>query len=315
LAAGHYADDLPTPVVTVVVPTFNRAHLLVVCLRSLLAQDLAEHYEVLVIDDGSTDDTRSVVEAMRSKAADEVDLRYEWQLNAGINAGRNHGLTAAGASLVCFVDDDVEAPPGWLGALVRGARAHPQADVLGGPIALRFEGRLPRTCGREQLPETSLDRGPQMVWNKMLYGANFAVRKTAVDRLGGFDDSRGSGWVWGDEEEFERRLLAAGGHTLYLPDAAVWHRRTQDDLRVRSLLRKEFVRGMTQRDYGRRGTGHRGTVTAELELLTRGLYHTVRRRCVLGLLICARATGHLAAMWTKRAPLRIRRCGVRGPGD
>lgn len=280
---------------TVVVPTYNRAHLLGVCLRSLIAQDVLEPYEILVIDDGSTDHTWSVVEQVRTAAEGEVELRYEWQPNAGINAGRNHGLASAGAGLVCFVDDDVEAPPPWLGALVRGARTYPTADVLGGPIRLRFEGTLPRTCGREQLPETSLDRGRQLVWDEMLYGANFAVRKTTADRFGGFDDSRGPGWVWGDEEEFERRVLAAGGHTLYLPDAGVWHRRSQNDLRVRSLLRKEFVRGMTQSDYASRA-GIPSKVTAELELAARGLYHTVRRRCVNGVLICARAAGHLAGM-------------------
>lgn len=284
---------------TVVVPTYNRAHLLGTCLRGLIRQRLPERYEVLVVDDGSTDHTWSVVQQARDDTDGRVDLRYEWQPNSGINAGRNRGVASARSDLVCFVDDDVDVPNDWLAALVGGARAHPEADVLGGSITLRLEGRAPRTCGREQLPETKLDHGSELVWDEMLHGANFAVRKAAVERVGGFDASRGAGWVWGDEQEFERRILAGGGHTLYLPDAGLWHRRTPEDLKASNLLRKEFIRGRTQAEYAGRNGG-RTPLTAELMLGLRGLYHTVRRRCFTGPLICARVAGHLAAMRSAR---------------
>lgn len=284
-------------VATVVVPTYNRAHLLETCLQGLVNQNLTAPYEVLVIDDGSNDETRSVVEQAGAASRRCADVRYHWQPNSGVNAGRNRGVALARGELVCFVDDDVDVPPHWLAALVEGARSHPEAAVLGGPIALRFEGRAPRTCGREQLPETTLDLGPDEAWDVLLYGANFAARKETVERLGGFDDTRGTGWVWGDEEEFERRVLDAGGHTLYLPDAGVWHRRTQDELRAWALLRKEFVRGRTQGEYGRRN-GKPPRLAAAAERMLRGVYHAVRRRCFTGVMVCARAVGHCAALRT-----------------
>jgi len=291
------AGDSPV-VATVVVPTYNRSALLRSCLRSLVDQQLEVPYEVVVVDDGSTDDTRLVVDQARRSRGGAV-IRYHWQPNAGINAGRNKGIALARSDLVCFVDDDVDAPPHWLSAIVDGASRHPEATVLGGPIRLRIEGRPPRMCGREQLPETVLDLGPQPVWDALLYGANFAVRREAGQALGGFDDGRGSGWVWGDEEEFERRVLASGGHTLYLPEADVWHRRTAADLRARSLLRKEFARGRTQAQFGYL-TGSPPRVQAEVSLALRGVYHAVRRRCFTGALLCARAAGHCAGMGVRR---------------
>src|SRR5438552_3853438 len=75
----------------------------------------------------------------------------------GANAARNAGARVAGAELIALVDDDVEAPPGWLAALVEGAGRHPEAEAFGGPIRARFDGPAPRGCGRELPPITTLD--------------------------------------------------------------------------------------------------------------------------------------------------------------
>src|SRR4051812_14055830 len=141
---------VPKPLVSVVVPTSNRADYLEVALASLAAQDLdADAYEVIVIDDGSNDRTPAVIEAAGVRS-----VRREQP--QGPNAARNTGVRVAGADLIAMVDDDVWAPPGWLRAIVDGAERHPEAGALGGPIRARFEGPAPRSCGREQPPITSL---------------------------------------------------------------------------------------------------------------------------------------------------------------
>src|SRR4051794_14880310 len=115
------------PVVSVVVPTRGRADYLEVALASLAGQDLAEPYEVIVVDDGSSDRTPEVV-----AAAGVRSLRHERRRT--LNAARNSGVGAAAADLIALVDDDVDAPAGWLRALVEGATRHPDAEAFGGPI-------------------------------------------------------------------------------------------------------------------------------------------------------------------------------------
>lgn len=288
-------DDEKPLAASVVVPTHNRAELLGTCLRSLVSQDFAEPYEVIVIDDGSTDHTWSIVEQVRQQAAGKVAVRYYWQDHQGINAGRNRGAELARSGLISYVDDDIDAPPRWLAAIVAGARLYPQADVLGGPIVLRLEGRAPRNCGQEQLPETWLDRGKELVWDEDLYGANLTVRKDAFTRLGGFDTGFGSGWAHADDLEFERRLRDRGGRTLYLPGAGLWHRRTAKELGRRYLLRRAFMRGRSQAEY-LLSTGDKLLSFLEILRVFRGLYHAVRWRCFYGLFRSMHAAGRFAAV-------------------
>src|SRR5205823_1288223 len=103
--------DVPKPVVSVVVPTRDRAGYLDVTLASLADQDFAEPYEVIVVDDGSRDATLEVI-ARHGATLVTHDPPH------GPNAARNAGMAASDADLVAFVDDDVFAPRTWLRELV-----------------------------------------------------------------------------------------------------------------------------------------------------------------------------------------------------
>ena len=128
---------------------------------------------------------------------------------------------------MAFVDDDVLAPPGWVEALVAGARRWPDAEAFGGPIRARLEGGALRGCGEEDPPITTLDLGPEDREAEVVWGANFAVRRSAVERVGDFDES--IDWAHGDEEEWLQRLRGEGGKVVYLPAAGVEHRREPQD--------------------------------------------------------------------------------------
>src|SRR4051812_8574923 len=121
------------PVVSVVIPTRGRAEYLEVALASLARQDLAEPYEVIVVDDGATDRTAEV-----AAAAGVRSVRHERRRS--LNAARNSGAAAAAADLIAFTDDDTDAPAAWLRALTDGVRRHPEAEAFGGPIRARLEG-------------------------------------------------------------------------------------------------------------------------------------------------------------------------------
>jgi glycosyltransferase involved in cell wall biosynthesis len=278
------------PEVSIVIPTRNRAGYLDVALGSLAAQDPEVAHEIVVVDDASEDDTAAVAERHGARVVRQSSQH-------GLNAGRNAGIRHTSAPLVAFLDDDIRVAPTWLRALRDGAARHTAADAFGGPIHARLEGPAPRSCGRERPPITSLELGPADREAPMVWGANFAVRRAALERLGGFDEAigghpAGEPWLHGDEEDWLRGLQAAGGRIVYLADAAVEHRRAGDDARLRALARAAYHRGR----YARRSDERRGEAPArrhELRVLAGCVWHTGRRRCPRGVIMGAEALGRL----------------------
>jgi glycosyltransferase involved in cell wall biosynthesis len=275
---------MDAPVVSVVVPTRGRANYLEVTLRSLAGQDLEQPYETIVVDDASGDATREV--------AERAGVRYlRHDRRRALNAARNSGIEAAGSNLIALIDDDVEVPHGWLRALVEGAARHPDAEAFGGPIRARLEGEPPRGCGREQPPITTLDLGPDDREVERVWGANMALRRSAVERVGPFDEAIVR--PHGDEEEWLARLWAAGGTVVYLAAAGLDHRRAGSDLRLGSLARAAYARGRAARASDRRRGAAPG-LGRELRVLAGCGWHTVRRGCPQGLIMGAHSAGRLA---------------------
>jgi glycosyltransferase involved in cell wall biosynthesis len=283
------------PVVSVVVPTRGRAAYLEVTLDSLLAQRTGAEHEIVVVDDGAADATAAVVGArpgVRHVAHGET---------RGLNAARNTGLREARADLIAFVDDDVLVPPGWIDALVEGAARHPRAEAFGGPIRARFEGRTPRGCGREEPPITTLDLGLEDCEAPVAWGANFAVRRSAVERIGSFDERIVR--PHGDEEEWLERLTAAGGTIVYLAEAGLDHRRTAEDARLAPLARAAYVRGRAARASDRRRS-RAPSLRSELRVLGGCVWHTARRGCPQGVIMGAHSAGRVLEALRPRPALK-----------
>jgi GT2 family glycosyltransferase len=288
---------MDAPAVTVVVPTRGRAAYLEVTLDSLLSQRTEATYELLVVDDGSTDETRAVAARHDVRCVAHGRPR-------GLNAARNTGAQESHSELIAFVDDDVFVPAQWVDALVHGAQAHPDAEAYGGPIRARFEGGGPRVCGREDPPITTLDLGPVDREAEMVWGANFAVRRPALERVGFFDERIVR--PHGDEEEWLERLRAAGGRIHYLAGAGLDHRRTADDARLARLARAAYARGRAARASDRR-RGRRPGLAHEVRVLAGCGWHTLRRACPLGLVMGAHAAGRVVETLRPRPALE-------GPG-
>jgi GT2 family glycosyltransferase len=271
------------PDVSIVIPTRNRSRYLEVALASLARQQFGGTHEVVVVDDGSGDSTDVVARTSGVRC-----LRHERA--RGLNAARNTGVRATAAPLVAFLDDDVHVSQGWLVALVEGARRHPDADAFGGPIRARLEGRAPSSCGREAPPITTLDLGSQDTEAKMVWGANLAIRRSALERLGPFDETVAG---HGDEEDWLLALRAAGGRIFYLADAAVDHRRVGDDAHLLALTRAAYRRGRAARITDQRRGAAPGFID-ELRILTGCAWHTARRACPQGLIMGAHSAGRLS---------------------
>jgi len=289
------------PPASILIPTRARAAYLRVALASIAPQAADAGAEVLVIDDaGASPAARALVTGFGA--------RYEpHPAPLGLNVARNTGVERSTGELVVFVDDDIRASPGWLDALLGAARENPLVDVFTGPITPRLEGSRLRTCGREGPPITSLDLGTEDTRARYAWGANMAVRRSALERVGPFDVSLEHG---GDEQEWQDRLAASASASacvcadgeppdaqglapvMYVARAGVEHRRAGEDAQLRSLARAAYTRGRAARSFDTR-RGEAPSLPGELITLAGCIGHVLRRRCPAGLTMVAHSAGRL----------------------
>jgi GT2 family glycosyltransferase len=273
------------PLASIVIPTRARLAYLEVALGSIAPQAKAAGVEVVVVDDaGPSLGTRALSE--------HCGAHYEpHEAPRGLNVARNTGVERSRGELVVFVDDDVRAAPGWLEALLDAARQNPDVEVFTGPIRPRLEGRRLRSCGREGPPITALDLGERDTEARYAWGANMAIRRRALERVGPFDVALAHG---GDEQEWQDRLRAQtpGARVLYVAGAAVDHRREGADTRLHALAHTAYVRGRASRRFDRR-RGEAPSRARELVTLAGCVGHVIRRRCPAGLVMVAHSAGRL----------------------
>ncbi|HEY7890891.1 MAG TPA: glycosyltransferase [Solirubrobacteraceae bacterium] len=270
---------------SIIIPTRARPHYLEVALASIAPQAQALAAEVLVIDDAGPS-------AQQRAIAERFGARYEPHPRPlGLNVARNTGVEHSSGELVVFVDDDVEVREGWLAALIGAAREHPDVDVFTGPIHPRLEGRPPRSCGRERAPITSLDLGDRDTDQlRYAWGANMALRRSALQAVGPFDVSLRDG---GDEQEWQERLRRRGpAKVLYVAAAALEHRRCARDARARALVRAAYRRGRASRRFDR-WRGQAPSLKRELATFLGSTGHVLRYRCPAGVTMVAHSAGRL----------------------
>jgi GT2 family glycosyltransferase len=274
------------PRAAIVIPTRARPRYLDVALASIAPQAAEHGADVVVVDDGPDDATRAVAARHRARYVAHDGPR-------GINVARNTAIDASGdADLVVYVDDDVEVWPGWLGALLAAAATCPaEVGVLTGPIRARIEDHRFRSCGREGPPLTSLDLGAADTDAPRAWGANMAIRRSAIERVGRFAEHLVDG---GDEEEWQARWQALGGRVRYVAAAGLDHRRAGDDARLRALARGAFHRGRAARRFDALNSAA-PPLRAELRVLAGCAAHGPRFRCFGGVTMTAHGLGRLRA--------------------
>ncbi len=270
------------PTASIVIPTRNRPHYLAVALDTVAPQAEAAGAEIIVVNDGHDSETEAVAMRFGTRVVAPAPP-------GGVNAARNAGIDAARSELVVLIDDDVAAPGGWLRSILTGTASAPDIDVFGGPIRPHLEGGGLRSCGREDLPITALDLGPVDRDVALVWGANMALRRRAMQRAGRFDEALSGP---GDEEDWERRYTSRGGVVRYLAGAGLDHRRTAADATVRSLSRAAYNQGRASRRLDVR-KGAAPPLRSEMRTLLGCNWHIFRRRCANGIVLTAHAAGRL----------------------
>jgi glycosyltransferase involved in cell wall biosynthesis len=210
--------------VSVVVATLNRSAALRTLLHSLVSLSAgALSFEIIVVDNGSRDDTPAVVERFSSESV--VPVRYVLQPRPGVSNARNAGVSAASAPIVAFTDDDQDVRADWLCVINRVFCEHPDVDVIGGRVHPRWVHRPPDWITQSVWgPVSIIDRGPEPFrvtrerW-MCLPGGNMAWRRQALIDLGGFSPE----YPRSQDRELTVRALLAGLHAMYVPDMVVHH--------------------------------------------------------------------------------------------
>jgi glucosyl-dolichyl phosphate glucuronosyltransferase len=220
-------------VVSVVIPTYNRAGLLAETLdRLALLQPATRSWEVIVVDNNSTDDTRAIVN-QRSRSF-PVPLRYVFERAQGRSFALNAGITASSASVLVFTDDDVLVSDRWLDAAVGPLLGDGDIYYTGGPVRPIWEAPRPAWLAHDRADLWGtiaiLDYGPEpFVFEdrqRVPLGANMAVRRTLFDSIGLFNSRlgrRGEQLLGQEVPEFLSRSRASGARGQYVPAMVVDH--------------------------------------------------------------------------------------------
>lgn len=212
---------------------WNRRALLESCLRSL-AREQGAPFEIIVVDNGSSDGSRELVQSLTG-GPHAVSL-IENPDNRGFCEANNQGIAAARGHFIALLNNDAEAEPMWLANLL-AAFTHPDVGMAAskilvwrepgatGPPMIDKVGHLiypdgqNRGRGSGELDTGQYDTVEETLWPD---GCACMYRKTMLDEIGGFDEDL---FAYGDDADLGLRARIAGWRALYMPAAVVWHHR------------------------------------------------------------------------------------------
>ena len=184
-----------SPLISLIVCTYNREKFLGDCLDSILEQVLPlEQYEVIVVNNNSTDTTPDILDRTRAKAPANWSFHLEKQ--QGLSFARNRGMREATGKYLTYVDDDAILPPDYLQRQYEQLNRQPELAGLGGKILAKFEGPKPAWFNPYTAPTyfSHYDRGEKSyVYREgdFPFGCNMCIRKSLIEEVGGFDTELG----------------------------------------------------------------------------------------------------------------------------
>jgi len=211
---------------------WNRRELLRSCLQSLTRQKLEHPFEVIVVDNGSDDGSAEMaVKEFSENPAFRLSLIRN-QLNVGFCAGNNQGFATSDSEFVALLNNDAEAEPDWLAALVRAFEVRPEVGMAASKILVYEDPRRIDKVGHLIYPDGQnrgrgsgeSDRGQYDGIEEVLWpdGCAAMYRRAMLDQIGGFDEDF---FAYADDAELGLRGRIAGWKCLYMPGARVFHHR------------------------------------------------------------------------------------------
>ncbi|MFC1647637.1 glycosyltransferase family 2 protein [Patescibacteria group bacterium] len=233
--------------VSIVIPTYNRAESLKECLKKLKDQEfIKDEYEIVIVDDGSTDSTSEVVENAQKKSP--IQINYLYQKNQGQGIARNYGLKHAAGKILIFIGDDILVRPDFISEHLKIHRKHPSENEA----VLGFVGWDPRLeitpfmywltngssifgkFGGHQFAFEKLE-GKKTADYNFFYTSNLSVKRSLL--IKNPFDSRFSSYGWEDIELGYRLTKKVGLKLYYNPHAIGYHNHPMDESSLEGRMR------------------------------------------------------------------------------
>lgn len=245
--------------VSIIIPTFNRAEQLKKTLQSLLDLNLSKlDYEVLVIDNGSTDDTKFICSTFEN-SQQEFNFRYIFDAEPGLLTGRHRGAAESLGEILTFIDDDIIVSDTWLKTIIEVMDSHIDVELLTGPCLPMYQSYPPNWINdfweinetkKYLFPLSLLDFGsePQNIDPNFVWGLNFTIRKSCFLELGGFNpDSMPPDllhFVGDGETGLTAKAFEKNKRAFYHPGVMVYHVVPQSRLTIDYFKKRYFFQGV-----------------------------------------------------------------------
>ncbi|MBI2470088.1 MAG: glycosyltransferase [Planctomycetes bacterium] len=222
------------PFLSIIIPTYNRSAQLAVCLKTLTKSSYpADHFEVIIVDDGSEISQDLVVASFRNF----LNITLIRQAHAGVAIGRNTGAAKAKGEFLVFTDDDCQPAPNWLQELAAHFLKYPDC-IIGGRTINILPDNIYSTASQLLISFLFGYYNTNPAQARFLNGSNLAVPKDLFLKLGGFD--KRFFLVGAEEREFCARWMKYGFQMIYVPEILVYH---SHELTFCTFLRQHFKYG------------------------------------------------------------------------
>lgn len=274
---------MPHTQISAIICTHNRDTYLGAAIDSLLAQDFAANFEVVVVDNGSSDRTCEVVE----QRANDPRLKYVFEPIIGLSVARNTGAKVASGDILAYLDDDAVASNCWLQVFDDAYKNNSKLAIAGGKVTLLWPQGVQQP--RWLSPGLAANLGAYDLGERKIYieqpgltprGLNYSIRRSFLAEIGGFDPHLGrvgKNLLSNEELQMTECALQKGWQVAYLPEALVAHNVAPERLKRSWFLNRGWWQGISE-CYREQLAGKAGISQLQRgsERFVRGLYKSLQ---------------------------------------
>jgi glycosyltransferase involved in cell wall biosynthesis len=234
------------PLFSVVICTYNRASFLRTAVKSVLDQKIAmDSYELIIVDNASTDETREVV---RELSGERNNVSYVFEEKQGLSHARNRGWKEARGDYVIYIDDECILPSGYLEIAFRIHQQH-SPDIFGGQIKSFYDYKKPRWIKDEYYSDFLTRKTEILSHVEFVYGGNMGIRREILSSLGGFNPDLGmkaEALSFAEEVEFQQRAFQSIPDLKVLFDSDLWlyHQVRKEKVNLKWIFKYHFFLGL-----------------------------------------------------------------------
>ncbi len=247
---------MQTPVLSIVICTYNRERFLPGLFASVAEQTLDKSlYETIIVNNNCTDNTERLSMDFIAQHP-ELSVKYVVESNQGLSFARNRGISESSGRYITFADDDALLAPDFAGQACGYLDAHPETGELGGPILLKYMGKIPswenpwmnsllgyfNPSSAEYRMKRKNKRYPR--------GSNMTFRREVFEKCGVFNTSLGRGGrtlIGGEEKDIAFRILSDGTCFDYSPAVVVYHLVPEERTTMEFIRKQGIGTGQSER--------------------------------------------------------------------